>query len=228
MTIVDVQNVSIKYSTREVLERVNLDINSGEIAFFLGKNGSGKSTLVQTILGMHENYHGSIELFGQPRNDEIISERVGYVPQYSRVDRDFPITVSEIMQLSCRKHAKCSVSAVGHLKYLDSESLIDKSVSQLSGGQFQRVLIARSLVNDPDLLLLDEPFNNLDYETRKRLENLIVKLNLEKGMTIVIVEHDNSLIDKLTKNTANNKDEFEDLKIRKFRFDNKTVMEEKT
>lgn len=215
VNVLTVKDLSIWYKKSRILCDVNLTIQKEEIVFFLGKNGSGKSTLLRSILGLHTHVSGEIKLYGKDIDSTLIAKKIGYVPQYSGIDRDFPITVREIMNLSCRNRSNCSMRAIKNLKYLDSEGLIDKPISELSGGQFQKILIARSLINDPEIIFLDEPFNNLDSKTRDDLELLIINLNKNQKKTIVVVEHDNSLVSRVSE--AN--------KVRKFLFDNKNVTE---
>jgi zinc transport system ATP-binding protein len=191
---IEVQNLSVKLGNYTALDNVNFSVPAGSLVFLFGANGSGKTTLMKTILGLIQKESGTIKLFGKVQTQKLISEYLGYVPQYNIIDRDFPITVQEMIELECPQKQKCEVGISGHLQYLHSEHLAHKKISELSGGEFQKVLIARALTRDPEVLILDEPTNNLDDKTEAELFRLLDKLNKEYDKTIVIISHDPSLI----------------------------------
>ena len=178
----------------EILRSISLEVAQGELLYILGSNGSGKTTLIKTILGIIKPYSGSVNIFGKPNTQEQVSRHIGYVPQYSNVTRDFPISVKEIIELECSTLEHCSVNAHEHLKYFNAEIFKNDRLSELSGGEFQKVLIARAFVSNPKILILDEPFNNLDKQAQQELLRLINKLHKQDGMTILIITHDPNII----------------------------------
>ncbi|SHI23364.1 zinc transport system ATP-binding protein [Sporobacter termitidis DSM 10068] len=165
-----------------ILGGVNLELKDGEYVSVVGDNGSGKSTLIRLILKLLKPTSGRIE---------TTAGRIGYVPQRSDAAHSgFPITVREMLD------------SYRHLLKLKNRDVIDDSLRQvglsdysgalmgtLSGGQSQKVMIARALMGDPELLVLDEPSTGVDVHSQKEIYSIIKKLNKEKGMTIVSVEH---------------------------------------
>lgn len=166
----------------EILHAVSLTVEAGSFLAIIGPNGSGKSTLLKLILGELQPKHGTIQL----RPDSTIA----YVPQVHVFDKEFPITVLEVVMSGClglrsykerKKEALLSLETVGmHEKH-------SLSFGKLSGGQAQRVLIARALVKKPSLLLLDEPTSNIDVQTEKSFLQYLHKQ--KKNMTILMVTH---------------------------------------
>lgn len=194
-TLLNIKNLEVSYNGRKVLKGINLDINVGERVYLLGGNGAGKSTLIKAILGLVKIDDGEILLGKEKLNQAIIASHFGYVPQYTELDRSFPISVEEIIKLECGFSNSCPSGVSGHLKEFDAEFLLGRKLSDLSGGEFQKVLIARALVTDPDILLLDEPTNNLDQEALVNLSTLIDNFQNE-GKTVVIVTHDHEVINQ--------------------------------
>ncbi|NLH00989.1 MAG: metal ABC transporter ATP-binding protein [Clostridiales bacterium] len=165
-----------------VLENINFEIKNGEYVSVVGENGSGKSTLMKLILRFLKPTRGDIS---------TQSKRIGYVPQKSEnVNLGFPITVYEMLD-SYRKLLKIKDKSVVEesLKIAGLSGLSSLLVGNLSGGQYQKALIARSLIGWPDLLILDEPSTGVDAESQKDIYSLIKRLNTERGITVVSVEH---------------------------------------
>ena len=157
----------------------------------VGANGSGKSTLIKGILGLIKPIKGKVIYKGLKQN------YIGYMPQETKVDSNFPASVLEIVlsgTLNQYKNIFYSKEqkeiAINNLKLLGIEKLKNKSFSELSGGQRQKVLLARSLSATTKLLILDEPSNNLDSKSKKELYNTIVDLNKNHGITIIMITHD--------------------------------------
>ncbi len=185
---IQIEKVTIKYNDKIILQNLNFDIDRGTLNFILGGNGAGKSTLIRSIMGLHKNYQGTIKIFSKPNNQKTISKHIAYVPQYINIDRTFPITVKEFIWIECHLKKSCPVGILGHLKLFNLQNLKDKKISELSGGQFQKLLIARSLISNSDILILDEPTNNLDKKAHEVLSQ-IIKEQLENNVTIIIVTH---------------------------------------
>ncbi len=192
---ISVKNLVIEYGSNPVIKNATFDVTNGAITYIVGRNGSGKSTLVSAVLGLIPVKSGEIYLYGKPRTQERVSELFGYMPQYSHIDRTFPITVAEMIELECTHSKSCPLGVEGHLERLGGAYLSDKPIRSLSGGELQKVLLARALVSEPEILVLDEPMNNLDHKSQDKLHEMIHEMN-EVGTTILIVTHDYSFIDE--------------------------------
>ena len=192
---ISIKDLNVSFEDRSVLKSADLEIEEGEFVFIVGPNGSGKSTLIKAILGLVDIDGGSVEVFGKKNSQDNVSKYFGYVPQHAELDRTFPITVEEIIELECETGGECHTSLTDHLEYLSSKHLLKRRIDELSGGELQKVLITRGLVRDPKILVLDEPTNNLDSETYKAFYSLLKDLN-KKGKTIIFISHDLNVINK--------------------------------
>ena len=192
MNIININNLSLGYNNIPVIQNLNVKINDGDFVCIVGSNGAGKSTLIKGILGLLKPISGSIEL------NNIKKNFIGYMPQETKVDSNFPASVYEIVLSGTLNKIGLKPSyskelkkiADDNLKLLDIYSLKDKCFNELSGGQRQRVSLARSLCSTSKILILDEPSNNLDYNSKKNLYKILQYLNKEKKMTIIMVTHD--------------------------------------
>ncbi len=187
--IIDVKDLSLGYE--EVLfENLNFTVENNDFLTIMGANGSGKSTLIKGLLGLIKPLKGEINYY-------IDQNTIGYMPQSTKVDQNFPASVYEIVlsgalnRLNKRVffNKKEKALALQSLKTLGIEDLKNKSFAALSGGQRQKVLLARALTSTRELLILDEPSNNLDYESKQEFYELIHKLN-NQGITIIMITHD--------------------------------------
>lgn len=187
-TLITLTDVSVTYGTKEVLCHLSLTIAERDFVVLRGPNGGGKTTLLKLLVGLIKPQSGHIE-----RRENIT---VGYLPQYRSIDRQFPITVFETVRsgLQCNLHwwqrygKREGEHVWQQLHDLDLVSLASHSISTLSGGQWQRTLLARALVSQPDLLLLDEPDTHLDSTSRTDLYVKLCKENRQRA--IVVVSHD--------------------------------------
>lgn len=190
---IDAQNIDFSYPNTLVLKNVSFQVLEGEFIGIIGPNGGGKTTLLKLILGFLKPSNGTIQVFKTSSHE---NRQLAYVPQVARIDRDFPISVEEVVLAGLLSHlpwygrfssshyhaAKEALDRVG-LSHLASASF-----GTLSGGQAQRVLIARALISKPKLLLLDEPTASVDSQAEADIYTL---LNQLKGqMTILMVTHD--------------------------------------
>ena len=192
MKLIELKNVSLGYEGKTVLKNINVSFDEGDFIIIVGPNGSGKSTLVKGILGLIPLEKGTVKYNNLPKNF------IGYMPQETKVDKNFPASVYEIVlsgrlnslgkKLFYSKEDKRVV--MENLKLLHIENLKDKNFSELSGGQRQKVLLARSLCSTNKLLILDEPSNNLDYDSQIELYNIAKELNKDKNVTIIMITHD--------------------------------------
>lgn len=190
--IITIKNLTLSFEKFTVIENLSLQIKKGQLIFITGGNGSGKTTLIKSMIGLQPIQSGTIYINGKKNTQQVISENVSYTPQFANFDRSFPITVAEIIQLECRQAEKCNAGVIGHLKEFSADKLSDKKISDLSGGELQKVMIARSLVTQTEILIFDEPTNNLDTKSITYFQKLIKKLH-DNGKTIIIVTHDEHL-----------------------------------
>lgn len=202
--LIKLENVFVSYGRTVVLSNINLTINKGDYIGIVGANGSGKTTLVKAILGLIPLKEGYINFFKE-KDKEIL---IGYVPQKTQGNENiFPATVKEITLLGTlakKKNLRLFTSADFEsvkfiLKKLHIFELQNKRIGQLSGGEYQRVILARALVNNPDLLILDEPTTALDPNIREELFSILDELNQNQNTTILFISHDISTIGKFTK-----------------------------
>lgn len=179
MTLVTAENITVRYGDMKVLDGVDVSVEPGEIVTIVGPNGSGKSTLLKVLLGIVRPDAGRVT--------RAPGLRLGYIPQKLHIDASLPITVSRFLALPSRPPAQriAEVSQTTGITALGGQQMIS-----LSGGQFQRVLLARALLSDPQLLILDEPTQGLDQSGEADFYNLIEKVRRETGVGVLMVSHD--------------------------------------
>lgn len=192
--VIAVDRLSFRYDGPRVLEDVYLAIDEREFVGLVGPNGGGKSTLLKLILGLLTPEQGRIRVLGQ--SPRAARRRIGYVPQFTRFPRNFPISVTEVVVqgrlgsgipwfgFAARDYAAArqamAETGIGELER--------RGIHQLSGGQLQRVLLARALAGAPEILILDEPTSNVDAQAEEAVFDLLRRLN--ERLTIVVVSHD--------------------------------------
>jgi zinc transport system ATP-binding protein len=195
--LLEVDRVSVRYGDTLVLESVSLAVEQGEFLGIIGPNGSGKTTLLRVMLGLLRPTSGSVRLFGEALGSFREWRRLGYMPQRTTFDGTLPVTAAEVVATGLvsglgfrrtgpdeRRKVTESLALVGMEKHARTR------MGVLSTGQQQRVLIARALVSDPELLLLDEPTASIDVEAQSSFYTLLRSFNRERGVTLVIVSHD--------------------------------------
>jgi zinc transport system ATP-binding protein len=177
--LISARGVSVSRNGRDQLIDVNLDIHAREIVTLIGPNGAGKTTLVRVLLGLEKPGAGSVH-----RRRDL---RVGYVPQRFDSDAVIPMTVERFLTLG----SNASIDRIaGMLQSVDATSVRHQQLGELSGGELQRVVLARALLRRPNLLVLDEPVQGVDYTGEADLYNLIAKLRDEAGFGVLLVSHD--------------------------------------
>ncbi len=195
--VVRVKDLSVSYSRGQYAVRgVSFEVPRGDMLYILGPNGAGKSTILRALIGAVKPASGSIELFGTPIERFKEWWRIGYVPQnaMSQLSRT-SVSVEEVLRASQIRGRAMDVNEVLRLVgFQDPGSVLKRPLFHLSGGQFQRVLLAISLINGPELLLLDEPTAYIDVTGVSDFLKLITRLNRELGTTIITVTHDVSAL----------------------------------
>ncbi len=204
--IIELRAVDFTYGAAPILSDIDLQVSDGEFLGIVGPNAGGKSTLLKLILGLLQPQAGTIEVFGQtPR---AASRMLGYVPQYPSFPRDFPVSVEQVVQLGRlgvdraggwrgalspgRVSRDDKAAARQALAEVEAEDIAKRQIGSLSGGQLQRVLLARALVGAPRILILDEPTANIDQRLEGEIFDLLKALNAR--MTILVVSHDVAFI----------------------------------
>ncbi len=178
-TLLSARSLSLKLGNRTVLDHVDIDIRPNEIVTLIGPNGAGKTTLVRCVLGLENGYSGHVT-----RREGL---RIGYAPQ--RFDRDpaIPMTVARFLKLGSRASA-AEISGV--LEDVGAGRVVSQQLHALSGGELQRVVLARALLRSPHLLVLDEPVRGVDYVGEAELYGLIGRLRTDRGLGVLLVSHD--------------------------------------
>lgn len=179
MTLISVENLTIRYGAKTVLRGVDLTVEASEIVTIVGPNGSGKTSLLKAIIGATRPAAGKIT-----RDHGL---RIGYVPQRLYIDPTLPITVERFMRLLDRVDRSACVAA---LETAGVPDLLKSQMSELSGGQFQRVLLARALIGNPDILLLDEATQGLDQQGSASFYRQIETVRRESGCAVLMISHE--------------------------------------
>lgn len=203
---ISVKDMTVRYGNTVVLDKVSLEVKNGDFLGIIGPNGGGKTTLLKSILGLIRPTDGTVDF---PSVSDK-RKKIGYVPQFVSMNRGFPISVLEVA-MSARmsgslhpffRYSKADRdAAMKSLERLGLDHLADRRVAGLSGGEFQRLLIARALTLDPEVLLLDEPTASVDPASANTVYGLFKELNGE-GVTIVMVTHDTTAISSEVKSIA--------------------------
>jgi len=192
--VIEIRDVSLAYGQVHILEHINLQIAAEEFFGLIGPNGAGKTSLLRLILGLNQPDSGTITVLGD--EPARARSRIGYVPQHPTFRRDFPITVAEVIrlgQLGSHFPEKLLAGKLANaLTALELDDMADRQIGTLSGGQLQRVLIARALACEPELLILDEPTANIDLRAEQDIFSLLRQYN--DHMTIIVVSHDVAFI----------------------------------
>lgn len=192
--IIQIDHLAAGYESKQVLHDINLTVYSDDYLGIIGPNGGGKTTLMRLILGLLKPTEGSIRYFKNGRETKEIT--MGYLPQYNALDKQFPISVYEVVMsgLSKSKRLFARYTKTHHqqvedcLERMQLTELKDRHIGSLSGGQLQRVLLARAIVSKPDVVILDEPNTYIDRRFQKQMYEMLEQIN--KECAIIIVSHD--------------------------------------
>lgn len=184
---VQAQRVTISFGNQPVVADVSFAVATGAVAAIIGPNGSGKTTLLRALAGFLP-YQGEINLFGRPPIES--RGKIGYVPQRLEIDRTLPITVGEFLQLSSPECFSRHCLHTDLYERLGVTRMQKRLLRELSGGQFQRVLVARALLDQPKILFLDEPASGIDASGQETLYQVIQHVSREHQTTVIMVSHE--------------------------------------
>ncbi len=192
---VHLSHVSFAYNGKRVLSDVSLRLKEGERLGLLGPNGGGKTTLLKITLGLLGGYEGEVRVFGTSPNEARRAGLIGYVAQRCEAELAFPLSVRQVVALPLRRRGgitakKANAAAQRMLDLVGAAGVAEHPIGQISGGQLQRVLIARALVVEPRLLALDEPTVGIDVAGQQAFADLLRRLHAELSLTLLVVSHD--------------------------------------
>jgi len=198
MQQIKITDLAFRYGRNPVLENISLKVDQGDFLAVIGPNGGGKSTLLKLILGLLKPCSGCIEVLGG--TPEQASAKIGYVPQHYPFKQGFPINVLDVVMMGLLdrknlffRHSKAEVQkAETALEKVRMLPFAKRRIDDLSGGQMQRVLMARALVSAPDILILDEPTSNIDSHGEHEIYEILRSIN--KEITVIVVSHDISFL----------------------------------
>lgn len=189
--VVEFQNVNVVHGRHHTLQDINFSIEEGEIVALIGPNGAGKTTLIRALLDLIPLASGRVRLFGSdPKSNRNVLKRVGYVPQRISLDRSLPLRVDELIASFSREKSRNA----GILEAYGLHKLAMEPIGALSGGQFQKLLLVLALLNDPELIILDEPVSSVDAEGIQLFYDLIKDLRGKDRRTIIITSHDLNMV----------------------------------
>lgn len=203
--MIKIENLYVEINGNLILEDVSFEVKKGEIVAVVGPNGGGKTTLVKVILGFVQPTKGKVLIEGKSPKDYVKSGKVGYLPQKSSYDRDFPVSVFDVVMFglinTSLPYKEKEKKVLEYLNYVGMQQYKDYPFGKLSGGQQQRVMIARAIISQPELLILDEPSTGIDVVAQENFYEFIKKINKEIGITVIMVTHDigaiGSFVDKV-------------------------------
>jgi zinc transport system ATP-binding protein len=197
-SIVEIDNLSFAYEDKKVIENLQFQVLERDFVGLIGSNGAGKTTLLKMLVGLLKPNQGQVRLFDKPIAQFRDWDRIGYVPQKNAFNPLFPATVREIVlsglynnkNIYRRLNKKDTQKAEDAMLAMRIENLADRRIGQLSGGQQQRAFLARALVNNPEMLILDEPTVGIDAETQAGFFRMIRHMHQHHHITFIMVSHD--------------------------------------
>ncbi|WP_048097409.1 metal ABC transporter ATP-binding protein [Candidatus Nitrosopumilus salaria] len=202
MLIVEIKNLTVQYPDVKALDDVSFGVNQGDFLGIIGPNGAGKSTLFDSMLGLNTKYEGTIKFFGEDiRKSKNYLKEIGYVPQKPIFEKNFPATVSDVVRMGLRNESdEKKIDEI--LQQLWIHELRKRRIGELSGGQLQRVFIAKALVNNPKILILDEPVTGIDQQSIELFYSILRELNSKQKITIIWSSHDLDAVNQLANHVA--------------------------
>ena len=202
MKIVEIKNLTVQYPGVKALDNVSFSVEQNDFLGIIGPNGAGKSTLFSCMLGLNNKYDGTISFFGKNiLESKKYLKDIGYVPQKPIFEKNFPATVREVVRMGLRK--KFDEKRVDKvLQDVWIHELSHKRIGELSIGQQQRVFIAKALVGDPKILILDEPVTGIDIQSTELFYGILLDLNKKQNITIIWASHDLDAVNRLANKVA--------------------------
>ncbi len=193
--VIDIRQLSIKFGDHLALDKIKVQIESGDFVAIVGPNGAGKSTLFKVLLGLLQPTEGQVRIFDEPAY-RAPAQWIGYVPQMKTLDRSFPAQAVELVLTGLnrrwpwRKEKSEYKKAIEALEQVSAEHLATRPVGRLSGGELQRVCLARSIVRQPKIVLLDEPATGIDAIGEADMYRLLEAYQKQSSATILMITHD--------------------------------------
>ena len=202
MSIVEINNLTVQYPDVKALDDVSFTVNQGDFLGIIGPNGAGKSTLFDVMLNLNTKYQGVLKFFGEDiKKSKKYLKEIGYVPQKPIFEKNFPATVNDVVRMGLRKESdENKIDKI--LQQLWIHELSNRRIGELSGGQLQRVFIAKALVNNPKILILDEPVTGIDQQSIELFYSILRELNSKQKITIIWSSHDLDAVNKLANHVA--------------------------
>ncbi len=204
---IEIENLNVRYGNKDILKNINLKVKRGDFLAIIGPNGSGKTTLLRTILRIIKPDSGTIKIFGEENIKKTIS-KIGYVPQRLGFEKTLSITVREFLALRLPETKNWFFHK---FKFIDEKlriakpgvsELLEKPLYLLSGGELQRVLIAFGLLGEPELLLLDEATEGVDFAAENLIYESIASLRKQSLLTVILISHDLSMVSRQATNVV--------------------------
>jgi len=201
LNVVEIKNLTVEYSGVRALDNISFSINQNDFLGIIGPNGAGKSTLFACMLGIITEFKGEIYFFGENiRKSKKYLRDVGYVPQKPVFEKNFPATVKEVVCMGLKKGSEKKIDEA--LQQVWIHELSHRRIGELSVGQQQRVFIAKALVGDPKVLILDEPVTGIDKQSTEIFYSILHDLNQKHNITIIWSSHDLDAVNKLANKVA--------------------------
>ncbi len=200
--VIEVKNLNVRYNGFNAISDVSFDVDRGEIVIIIGPNGAGKTTLIKALINLIP-YEGTVKLLGKTHGEMQPNtwQRIGYVPQRVDIPRNFPVTVKDLLKLSINLYPinvdEKKRRIVEFIKLEHLEKFENKLIGDLSGGEMQRVLIARALLSLPDLILFDEPLAGIDVSGERTFYEFVSYIRTEFKISSVIISHDVTAISRI-------------------------------
>ncbi len=185
-SILEVKNLNVSFGKEKIIENLSFNLKTGENLVILGPNGAGKTVLLKTLLGIYQ-YNGEIKW-----KENI---KIGYVPQKFMLEKTVPLTVEEFFRF--RKISKEEIVKVIESVGIKNRSVLENKIGEISSGQLQRILIAWALVDNPEVLIFDEPTAGIDIEGEETIYKLLAEIEKKHNLTIIMVTHDLSVVYKI-------------------------------
>jgi zinc transport system ATP-binding protein len=193
--ILKIEDLIVKYGEHTILDNINFTVKSHSFVSIIGPNGAGKSTLIKVLLGLKNISSGSVSIFGE-KPSRVDSSLISYVPQIKTMDRNFPAIAIELVLTGVKRrwpwtlHGEARTKAENALQLVGAEQIAERAIGDLSGGELQRVCIARSIAKNPKLIIMDEPAAGIDAVGESDLYNLLEEYQSKSDATILMITHD--------------------------------------